>query len=198
MRQNVRIASKQKRTKRASLSRTARTRSALGRALTDLMTERAFDSITVQDVLDRAGISRSTFYVHYDGKEDLFTSDVARFWTWIADWISNSTSDRIVPLRELLEHVADTRDFQRALRESGKHAEVFEAGRLHIAEAIERRLSASPRARHLAREHLRAIALMQASAFLSLVEWWLERDQPMTVAEADDLFHRTFWKAIES
>jgi AcrR family transcriptional regulator len=41
--------------------RARRTRDALGDALLDLMPEKSFDDITVQQVLDRAGVGRSTF-----------------------------------------------------------------------------------------------------------------------------------------
>src|SRR5581483_5295246 len=154
--------------------RKERTRFALGNALMELIAERGFDSITVQDVLDRAGVGRSTFYVHYDGKEDLLASDVDRFWSYFADAIPRESSDRVVPVRELLQHVADTRDFQRGLRASGKYAQVFNAGKVHIARAIEQRLARSPRARHIRRADLQPIAAMHAAALLALVEWWLE------------------------
>ena len=45
--------------------RILRTRDTLGDALVALMQEKSFDHITVQDLLDRAGVGRSTFYVHY-------------------------------------------------------------------------------------------------------------------------------------
>jgi len=198
MRQNLPIATTRKRTKTASMSRTERMRRSLGSALIDLLTERGFDSITVQDVLDRAGVARSTFYVHYDGKDDLFASDVERFWGMIADAIRDEASDRVVPVRELLEHVATTRDFQRALRASGKHSQVFEAGKIHIARGIEQRLARSPRAKHIRRAELPAIAMMHAAALLSLVEWWLQEPQTMSAAEADALFHRLLWKSLDT
>ena len=59
--------------------RTARTRNLLGDALIELIQEKPFDSVTVQDVLDRAGVGRSTFYVHYKDKDDLFFSDAGSF-----------------------------------------------------------------------------------------------------------------------
>src|SRR5438874_4803795 len=107
MRHNVPMAVKRNRAKRAPMSRNRsggdprvlRTRTALGNALVQLMTERAFESITVQDVLDRAGVGRSNFYVHYDGKDDLLTSDVDRFFGSVADAIGGN-SKRVLPVRE--------------------------------------------------------------------------------------------------
>src|SRR5947208_3389919 len=52
--------------------RVRRTRDALGDALVALMQEKEFASIRVQDVLDRAGVGRSTFYEHFKDKDDLF------------------------------------------------------------------------------------------------------------------------------
>src|SRR5581483_6819484 len=59
--------------------RVVRTRDKLGDALIALLIEKSFDAVTVQDVLDRAGVSRSTFYAHYRDKNDLFLSDVDQF-----------------------------------------------------------------------------------------------------------------------
>src|SRR6185503_11384570 len=60
-------------------ARVRRTRDALGDALITLMQEKPFDTITVQDVLDRAHVSRSTFYSHYSDKDDLLMSDADEF-----------------------------------------------------------------------------------------------------------------------
>jgi AcrR family transcriptional regulator len=56
-----------------------RTRDTLGDALVALMQEKNFDEITVCEVLDRAGVVRSTFYAHYRDKDDLFLSDIEDF-----------------------------------------------------------------------------------------------------------------------
>ena len=59
--------------------RVRRTRDKLGDALVELLVQKSFDEITVQDVLDRAGVSRSTFYSHFSDKNDLFFSDSDEF-----------------------------------------------------------------------------------------------------------------------
>ena len=54
--------------------RVQRTRDQLQKALLDLINERDYDAITIQDIVDRANLARTTFYVHYTSKDDLFMS----------------------------------------------------------------------------------------------------------------------------
>jgi Transcriptional regulator len=97
--------------------RALRTRDALGDALMELMQERPFKSITVQDVLDRAAVGRSTFYTHYRDKDDLFLSDVEDFWEMISSMLERNGEDsnRVAPVRELFTHVANAKVFRESL-----------------------------------------------------------------------------------
>jgi AcrR family transcriptional regulator len=52
--------------------RVQRTRKILQDALVELILEKGFDKVTVQDVIERANIGRSTFYSHFKDTEDLF------------------------------------------------------------------------------------------------------------------------------
>jgi AcrR family transcriptional regulator len=45
--------------------------------------ERGYEHISVQDVIERAGASRATFYKHFEGKEDCF----ARAYHDAAEWL---------------------------------------------------------------------------------------------------------------
>ena len=56
--------------------RSQRTRRLLTAALVELMLEKRFDDISVQDILDRADIGRSTFYGHFSSKEALLYSSL--------------------------------------------------------------------------------------------------------------------------
>lgn len=51
--------------------RIAKTQEALKKAVIELMTEKNFDDITIQEIADRADVNRGTIYLHYQDKFDL-------------------------------------------------------------------------------------------------------------------------------
>ncbi len=85
--------------KKKTDARVRRTRDALGDALIALMQEKPFDTITVQDVLDRAHVSRSTFYTHYSDKDDLLMSDAEEFFEALSMALSRMATSRIACFR---------------------------------------------------------------------------------------------------
>ena len=95
--------------KKKTDARVRRTRDALGDALVALMQEKPFETITVQDVLDRANVSRSTFYTHYSDKDDLLMSDAEEFFEAISTALSQhgDMSVRVFPVQEFFTHLAD-------------------------------------------------------------------------------------------
>ena len=50
----------------------------MNRALTDLLQEKSFDYITIKEICQRAGVNRSTFYLHYENTCDLLEETTAR------------------------------------------------------------------------------------------------------------------------
>jgi AcrR family transcriptional regulator len=176
--------------------RVYRTRESLGDALVALMLEQPFDDITVQQVLDRARVGRSTFYTHYVDKNDLFMSDVDDFWTLMSSMLSRrgEKSERVAPVKEFFEHVSEARKFHLALVASGRVHEVMQLGQGHLARGIEQRLREIPKASELNQK--RRVALSQAfsGAFFSLLTWWMDQNgAAASPAEMDEMFHRMVW-----
>ncbi|HSL54379.1 MAG TPA: TetR/AcrR family transcriptional regulator [Pyrinomonadaceae bacterium] len=184
--------------KKKTDARVRRTRDALGDALIALMQEKPFETITVQDVLDRAKVSRSTFYTHYSDKDDLLMSDAEEFFESLAMALSarGDKSDRVFPVQEFFTHLADVQPFYKALVKSGKFQENMELARGHFARGIERRLSELPRASSIPANELPAIAFTHAGALLSLLTWWLDRGMREPPEQMDELFHRMVWTGV--
>lgn len=176
--------------------RILRTRDALGDALVALMHEKNFEDITVQQVLDRAGVARSTFYVHYRDKDDLFVSDVEDFLEMLSTALKRqgASSKRLAPVRELFAHVREAREFYAALVTSGKLNDVQTLGRGFLARSIEERLQTAGIEMDTVRRAAQAHAL--AGSLFSLVDWWVDKGMKADPQEMDDLFHRMAWNGL--
>lgn len=57
--------------------RILKSQAAIKKVFVDLMTEMSFDDITIQNISDRANVSRGTFYLHYTDKFDLLDKLIA-------------------------------------------------------------------------------------------------------------------------
>lgn len=71
--------------------RVQRTRQLLERALLELIEEHTYESITVQQITDRANMGRATFYLHYPDKEQLLSSILLK--------LQEDLAQRLEPLR---------------------------------------------------------------------------------------------------
>jgi AcrR family transcriptional regulator len=210
-----------KKTARRPDRRVLRTRDVLGDALVKLMHEKPFEEITVQHILDGAGVSRSTFYTHFSDKNDLFLSDAEEFFEMMATALSlhGDKSRRLAPVREMFEHAAEWRPFLKAMTEAGKIQDVMEIGRECFARGIARRLAEmggkEPAAKAAGRgvevrvpgaatrERSRTprpvatpVSQMLAGSLMGLMSWWLHAGQGLTAAEMDERFHELAWSGI--
>ena len=175
--------------------RITRTRDRLGDALIALIQEKPFDSITVQEVLDRAKVGRSTFYLHYKDKDDLFLSDVEEFLEAVSMALSHhkDQSDRVAPVQEFFAHVGQGKQLYDALVASGRIHDFFELAQGHFARGIEQRLKELPRAKAIKPGQRAALAQAHAGAMLSLLRWWIDRGMKTSAEEMDKTFHSMVW-----
>lgn len=178
--------------------RVTRTRDLLGDALVALIQEKPFESITVQDVLDRAGVGRSTFYAHYKDKNDLFLSDAEDFFEAMSTALSKrgDKSNRVAPVCEFFSHVAEQREFHDALVASGKVQDLWEMGQEYFARGIAQRLTELCGAPAMAETRVAALAHAFAGALFSLLSWWMHGSSPLTAFQMDQLFHGMVWSSI--
>src|ERR1700758_2604909 len=102
--------------------RSARTRARLGMAFVELMHEKPMDEVTVQDVLERASVGRSTFYLHFRDKNDLLLSQLEKFLetTSTALRVRKEVSYRVVPVAEMFAHIENQRKLYRILADAGR------------------------------------------------------------------------------
>ena len=162
--------------------RTERTRAALMSAFVELVLAKGYDGVTVEQVAERANVGRSTFYMHFSGKEDILKQSMARVSMALALIVGHDIAPGLI-VHTLLHY-----------REQRTRNRVFFTDPIRqiwvkcVAELIEPRLAKVARiARSRPVLPLPLIALQLAEGQIGLIVNWLlgkAAAKPEAVAEA--------------
>jgi len=190
---------KQVKQRRKPDKRSRRTHERLGSALVDLIQEKPIDNVTVQEVLDRASVGRSTFYLHFRDKNDLLLSQLEKFLEMMSNALSirKEKSHRVVPVAELFAHIGSQKKLYRALADSGRLDDFFDLAQGYFARGIEQRLRESGLCSNLLHQEFGARSCALAASLLALLKWWLDRGAKESPQSMDELFHRMVWKGVQ-
>lgn len=172
--------------------RVTKTTRALKAALAELILEKGYDAVTVQNVIDRAEVSRSTFYAHFIDKDDLVLAifrDLEEAPPDPATWARDDPP--FAWTRQLFRHLASGRRLFRAVAGSPSgHLTRHETDRWlgDLARAELRRLGVhkrnDPRSLEIA-------ARFVVWTFLGFMNWWTEEANADVDAETVDAMFRS-------
>ena len=172
--------------------RQRKTRNAIFRAFTSLLETKSYSGITVQDIIRKADIGRSTFYAHFDTKDELLKALCTEIFDHVFSAVvpQERTHDFSGPdvtisrqLTHILYHIADNRHYIKGIlsRESGELFMDYFKQRLKevFAEHLEPDLENVPDQYVL--NHM-------VSSFAETVRWWI-RDNPEYSPEEISAFY---------
>jgi AcrR family transcriptional regulator len=172
--------------------RVRRTRQLLRNALLALIREKGYDRITVQDILDRADVGRSTFYAHYRDKDDLLDSgfdDIRAALTAEAQASQDRKVEFLQPLLAVFHHVEPYRDTWGPLTRKGGADVIAAILRKHVAQLVDQHLRSQFPGSD--RTRLDAATNYVVGACMGLLIWWLDHhDVAWTAEDIHSLFRR--------
>jgi AcrR family transcriptional regulator len=171
--------------------RSERTRLLLRDALVMLMLERPYADLTVQEILDRANIGRSTFYAHFWDKDDLLASTIEQMLEALSRQMDHAAGDAaLLPSLGLFQHVQE--QYHLLYRSFARWQGVEMVTRLlraHLTEYVERRLRGMLPASASAMT-ITVTAQAVVGTFLALLQWWLEQEMPLPPEQMDAYFRQ--------
>ena len=159
--------------------RITKTRKAIYHAFLHLLSQKDYDIITVQEIIDRADVGRSTFYSHYESKELLLNELCQKLFHHLFE-----RDDQLSPqdyLTHIFQHFKKNQDhvtslllskndyFIRQLRKELEH-DVYPM----VADEL---IQAHPNIPHSYLKHL------VVTNFIETLSWWLKKGKSYTEQE---------------
>jgi AcrR family transcriptional regulator len=182
--------------------RVQRTRELLQKALIELIGERGYDAITIQDIVDRANIGRTTFYLHYNSKDELFMSChesiVSKFHIGLLHPLFRDEllSPEVPPeMTSAYKHLEEGRALLYPIFQGKDSQLILRQIRDRSAREIETNLR-SVFAESDSTVPLDILANYLAGAQIAVMQWWLEKRRPHTADRLSLTIHRLQRAAI--
>jgi len=176
--------------------RVRRTRESLHKALISLTLEKNYDSITVQEVLDRANVGRSTFYTHFQSLNELLISGTHELRRTLHTALENRRKsakrhENVVAFSHaMFDHAYGYRNVYFALLNTGAWPIVRQQLQDVLEELIRRECKAEIAKLKTANSDVPVDLFVHylTSAFFAVLIWWMDRRSRLTPSQIDDVF----------
>jgi AcrR family transcriptional regulator len=184
--------------------RSRRTQQALMEALLELLAVKNYDEISINDIVERANVGRSTFYAHYQDKDDLLRNGFERALDLLIQHVSFGIADQDLQLdaTPLFLHAKGHYELYRTLAWGSGFEVLTKNGHAALSakfhEVFTLVLSGKPEPP----VPLDILSYSLAGNLLILLKWWLDNKMPYSPEYMNSIFQQltmpSIWNIIRS
>lgn len=184
--------------------RQQKTQTAIIQAFVELLGQKSYNKITVQDIIDRANVGRSTFYAHFETRDSLLEVLLEDLFAHIIKSASecahihglySSASSKTSVFCHLLQHLLDNDHNIIALLSCDDHELFLRYFKENLKVLVHKEFLKDEA---LARQNTQALTYRGlpldfvinhiASSFVEMVLWWIKGGMKETPLELDHYF----------
>lgn len=180
--------------------RSRRSRRLIADALMALLREKRYDRITVQEIIDRADVGRSTFYAQFRNKEDVLESELEHVFGQLHEQhlaFAQESSNHLLPTLGLFQHIQETQSFYPTLirglasdpHEAAVHRSLRDLALRQLAHATGSAPLAVP---------AEIVAEYLAGSLLTLAHWWLDHGSSYTPEQMEAVFQQLVMPGVHA
>ena len=181
--------------------RIQRTRQHLQEALLALILEKGYEAVTIQNVLDRANVGRSTFYSHFQDKEDLFLSGFERLRSQFEQHLAGQPAAAGSPWSLSLlmfQHAQSQHKLYRALAGKKSGNIMLTHIQKYLLTLIRAHLKPQLPDKRKEQIPLEVLSLYIVSSYMALLTWWLDHDLPYSAERINEIFQQLTQPSVEA
>ena len=173
--------------------------------MVSLIKEKGFEALTVQDIIDRANVGRSTFYAHFKSKDDLMKGSVEMLRSSLKRLQLQARSGTVHPegrlfafSRELFAHADQHRNVFAAMM--GKRSGTAFQQYLHrmLVHLVRDDLQTVGSRKKRDAVQVEAAVQFVAGGLIGLLVSWVDETRQLSLDEIDALFRRMATHAAEA
>jgi AcrR family transcriptional regulator len=182
--------------------RIIKTRKIINEAFVELMREKHYDKITVQDVIDRANVGRSTFYAHYSTKDDLLRNSIESIMVMLDQHFLLSASDEgrgeLIPVAEFFKHVKENSRLIKSFM-SGNSTDAFaEKIQSSLNKKIDAHLRLFLNPENEPTVPVPIIVNYISSTLIFLLKWWIDNKMKYSPVQMEQYFNDLVIPSVRS
>ena len=179
--------------------RIQRTQQIIREALVELMLEKSYEKITVQNIIDRANVGRATFYNHYQDKDDLLLRGVAELASQSPQTEPTQTHQghdnpktepHTIAIAGMFTHARQNSRLHQVMSRRSRENFVLEQVTAVLHQRIESQLRQLTDTADKLPIPLPILTQFLTGGLLSTIHWWHEHDFPYTAEEMDAFFQQ--------
>lgn len=172
--------------------RSQRTQQALMDALIALLAVKHYDEISINDIIDRANVGRSTFYAHYQTKDDLLKCGFERVLDMLIHHISFDEADQNLRLNTtpLFLHAKGHYELYRTLVWGSGFELLTQDGHAALSAKFQESFTLLLSGKPEPSIPLAVLSYSMAGTLLILLKWWLDNKMPYSPEYMDEIFQQ--------
>jgi len=181
--------------------RTRRTRQLLRDALLVLLKAKRYEDISVQDIIERADVARSTFYMHYIDKDDLlvgkwgvFASNLGHHTELMAHEEKDTSS--MFSTRIWFHHIQAQEPILKIIARDSAMDLAMKTLHGILRNDIQAKLQ-----KYLPENGSAPSSLVidyMASSLMTMIKWWVKNDMPHSPQRMDEIFQGLVTPGVRS
>jgi AcrR family transcriptional regulator len=180
--------------------RTRRTRQLLRSALLSLLKEKRYQEISVQDIIARADVARSTFYMHYLDKDDLLTGGHGVFAENLGEQITSHSEENGASnfsSRAWFYHIQAQLPILKVIAKDPAMDLAMKTLREIIHRSVDEAIQAHAQVKQTS-VPFSAIVDYLTDTLMSLIKWWFKDGMRYTPEQMDEMFQRLVMPGLSS
>jgi AcrR family transcriptional regulator len=180
--------------------RIGKTRAAIFQALSDLLCEKTYANITIQEIIDRANVGRTTFYQHFTDKDALLMSCIETIFEALSNHLTEQTpqqhESRLIPVTEIFVHIRENNRLINGIIMSDSGDLLFDKFKTYWGEKTKPALLAHLPEGSKPEVPIEILTNHVTATLIELLRWWMKSGEKYTPEQMERYFYALIFPSI--